>query len=927
MVVNDLSGQVGLDVTQFRKNIADMGRGLRVVQSEWQANAAAMGKWTDDVGGVETRLGALNKSIPLHESKVATLTDRYEQLAAEQGENSSAAQNMLIKVNAATKALNAAQRESEELTGRLGDLREAQDDSGDESDTLKGKLSKLVGGIKVLGRGLVSVTRLTAPLIGKLKDLGQTAVSATGKLIKSTAQAAKTIAVNLAKIGAAVVVGLAALTATTIGPASDLNETISKTTVVFGDAAQSVLDFGSNSAAALGMSENAALGAAATYGNLLRATGLNEEASAEMSTNLVQLAADLASFNNIDPTEALDKLRAGLTGETEPLKTLGINMSQARLQAKALELGLIEQGEALDAGAKAQAAYAIMVEDTALAQGDFERTSGGLANQQRIMAANFENLRAKIGAGVLPVVTALATKFNDFLARSDVAAAIATIADKFAALGSAIGGLLDGTGSLDQVKALVFNLFKTIGDLFGGGEGALGDFNLGEMIGKMLSGVGKLNFAGIAIDILSGIVDGLVENLPLLAPAAIELLNKIVEFITTGLPVLIETAIPLVLALLDGIVAALPLIIDAADRILTALITGLVAALPQLIPAAIQAIKTLATGLISNLPLLFSAAIEIIVALITGLASMLPELIPVIVEAILTIVQTIAENLPLILEAAVQIILALVDGLVTMLPELIPVMVQTLVTLVTALIDNLPLLIDAALQLIMALALGIVAALPILIKAVPEIIVALIDTLIAALPQIAETAGELIATLALGIIAAVPGIIDAAIQVLIALYNAFGPEATLENLKAIGTGLVEGIWKGIKGAEEWFMKQITSFFTGLIDTVKNALGIGSPSKLFADEVGVNIPPGVGAGIKRAMPRLRRDLAAAMSGLADISGPTLAGANAGAFGAASNQRTEIHISMPLQVYGNADPGKVRLAANEGVLRALRSAGVT
>ena len=200
-----------------------------------------------------------------------------------------------------------------------------------------------------------------------------------------------------------------------IQKASDLAETQSKVKVVFGDSAKVIERMGRTSAAALGMSTNAALTAAGVYGNLFRAMGLTETKSAEMSTGLVQLAADLASFNNMDPTIVLDKLRAGLSGEVEPLRTLGVNLNMARIRTKALELGLADATGELTAAAKAQATYALIVEDTTLAQGDFERTSDGLANTQRALAAEMENVQTKIGEKLLPIMLQLATFAKDVL--------------------------------------------------------------------------------------------------------------------------------------------------------------------------------------------------------------------------------------------------------------------------------------------------------------------------------------------------------------------------------------------------------------------------------------------------------------------------------------------------------------------------------
>ena len=254
---------------------------------------------------------------------------------------------------------------------------------------------------------------------------------------------------------AAVGAGVTALTgflASSIGPASDLEETLSKVGVVFGDNAEKVIAFGQNAAQAMGMTQNDALAAAGTYGNLFRAMGITEGASADMSLGLVQLASDLASFNNMDPTEVLDKLRAGLSGETEPLKSLGVNLNAAMIEAKALELGVWDGVDAIDAAAKAQASYALIMEQTSLAQGDFARTSDGLANSQRILKASFGDLKAKIGTALLPAITTVTQKFTalfsnkQFLAFVD--AFITKIGELAAGVMAAIPGVIDWFSNL-----------------------------------------------------------------------------------------------------------------------------------------------------------------------------------------------------------------------------------------------------------------------------------------------------------------------------------------------------------------------------------------------------------------------------------------------------------------------------------------------
>lgn len=192
-----------------------------------------------------------------------------------------------------------------------------------------------------------------------------------------------------------------------INAASALEESMSKVEVVFGDSADAVVSFAETAATNIGISKQAALEAAGTYGNLFQAFGIGKQQSQEMSTSLVTLAADLASFNNATIDDALLALRSGLSGETEPLKRFGVALNDVRLKQEALNLGLYSGKGNLDIAAKSQAAFALIMRDTSLAQGDFARTSDGVANQQRIVAAQFADVRAELGMALIPAFKSL----------------------------------------------------------------------------------------------------------------------------------------------------------------------------------------------------------------------------------------------------------------------------------------------------------------------------------------------------------------------------------------------------------------------------------------------------------------------------------------------------------------------------------------
>lgn len=266
------------------------------------------------------------------------------------------------------------------------------------ADLIPPMLIKLQADVTDLKTGLAQAESALKGVDGQVK----TASAGMGKFSASMKSMAMSLGVAF---GGAAVTNFAKQT---VLAASDMNESISKVKVVFGQSSDEVLKFGENAATALGMSNQKAIEAAGTYGNLFQAFGLGQGQAKTMSTSLVQLAADMASFNNTSVDDAILALRSGLSGETEPLKRFGVALSEVRLKTEALKLGLISSTkEALTPAAKAQASYALILNDTKLAQGDYARTADGTANTMKTLAAKFEDAKVAIGQGLLPVFRAL----------------------------------------------------------------------------------------------------------------------------------------------------------------------------------------------------------------------------------------------------------------------------------------------------------------------------------------------------------------------------------------------------------------------------------------------------------------------------------------------------------------------------------------
>lgn len=182
--------------------------------------------------------------------------------------------------------------------------------------------------------------------------------------------------------------------------ASDLNESQSKLTQVFPTQAAAIRAWAATSAQSMGQSTQAAIEATGTFGNFLQAMGTAQDSAAKMSMAMVQLAGDLGSFNNQDPTEVLQALQSGLAGETEPLRRFGVDVSDARVQAELLSEGVKKVGKDFTQTQKIQARYNLIMRQTTTAQGDYSRTATGTANAQRTLNAEIENAKAKVGGAL-----------------------------------------------------------------------------------------------------------------------------------------------------------------------------------------------------------------------------------------------------------------------------------------------------------------------------------------------------------------------------------------------------------------------------------------------------------------------------------------------------------------------------------------------
>lgn len=327
--------------------------------------------------------------------------------------------------------------------------------------------------------------------------------------------------------------------------------------------------------------------------------------------------------------------------------------------------------------------------------------------------------------------------------------------------------------------------------------------------------------------VIQGLVDGLIQALPVVLEALVALVNSIVTTLTTViteyLPVVLEAGLSVLNALIDGIVTNLPIIMDAIIAVLTAVITAIV----------------------DNLPMIIDAGIQLLTALIEGILATLPVVIDAILNILMTVIDVIATNLPMIIDAGIKILMALIDGIVKILPKLIDAIIMLIDKVVGAIVDNLPKIIDSGIKILLALIEGIIDVLPKLIECVMKLILSIVTAIIENLPKIIEAGIKIIIALVAGLIQAIPQLLAAIPQIVTAIFNAFAEVEWAE----IGKNIMAGIGAGLTKAKEAVFGTVSNIASGLLAKAQAVLGIHSPSKEFAKNVGRWIPEGIAVGVE------------------------------------------------------------------------------
>lgn len=450
----------------------------RLVQSI--AQLASSG---NKIGQTSSQLGTLSKEVlsffdvmktaPKISDNTIRMTEALAKLANAGG-----------KVNSATNSISSAFSKLSSATSNLGNI------VSKTSSKIGTGIKSIIGWFQHLGNSSSGV---------------KTASFNLGNLLKTA-------------IGFKAIRGLANLGKSAIGFGSDITEIENVVDVSFGSMADEAYKFASTAKEQFGLSELAAKQYSGTMMAMMKSSGVAQDAASKMSISLAGLAGDIASFYNIDTDTAFQKIRSGISGEIEPLRQLGINLSVANMEAYALSRGITTSYNAMSQAEKVALRYNYLMSVTGDVQGDFARTSGTWANQVRLLTLNFQSLSAVIGqgliAGILPAIQALnalmsklmqaANVFRNFMyvlmgkklkgSQSGVSDIVSNLGGIETAGDDASSGLDDATSSAKKLKkALSVLPFDQLNQLTDNSD------NSGTASKSLGSGLGDLadSFAGI----------------------------------------------------------------------------------------------------------------------------------------------------------------------------------------------------------------------------------------------------------------------------------------------------------------------------------------------------------------------------------------------------------------------------------------------
>ena len=696
---------------------------------------------TIDIGGNTTKLQdalkGVNKQVYALNTDLKSL-DKALQLDPKNTELLAQKQDALSRNIAQTtqklETLKEAQRQ-------MGDYNSLTDEQKRNYTALSVEIAKTENALKDMNKEMKATSDIDLSKLGDgLKKVGSVALD-VGK--------------KLAQITSAIGGALASVVALGVKSYSSLEQNLGGIETLFGDSADKVVKNAQNAYKTAGVSANEYMEGVTSFsasllqslsGDTDKAADIADMAFRDMSDNANKFGTDMSSIQNAYQGFAkqnytmLDNLKLGYGGTKTEMQ---------RLLADAEKISGVKYD--ISNLSDVYSAIHIIQEElgvTGTTAEEAEKTISGSANAMKAAFDNFLN-----GSGSPEELADAVTSFI-----KNIGKAVSKLAPNI----------------LKGVVTLIKELVPQIGSL------------ILQTIPELLTAI---------TDMVSMLLQQLMQNTEAISNAITTLINQIIMFIQTNLPMLLQMGITILLTLVDGIIGAIPTLAEALPQIAT----------------------TIIDVLISNIPAILEAAIKLLMALV--------QAIPVIIEELVN-------NLPTIID-----------------------------TLITTLLDGGPEMWDCAIQLFFALVEAIPTICLQLIKMVPTIVSSIVSTLWNNRDKVLESGKKILLNIRDGIVNNLTQLANKVKEIPKKVYN--WATEKMSDIEDIGDKFVQGIWQGISDGYDWIKSKIKKWVGNVVDFCKEILGIESPSKVMADQVGKYMGEGIGVGFVDAMDEVEKEMADAM----------------------------------------------------------------
>ena len=584
MAIN-IGPKIGIDGEKaFRDEIQKIGQQLKVLDSEMKIVTNSFKLEGDEQAGLIAKSEVLTKQIDAQKKGIEELKKGLDASTEAYGKNNvntlkwqKSLYDAIADVNRMTNELEATEAEMNGAADATGDMEKATVDAGDAAEETGSRF----GG---LGTALKTVAGLAAATAASV-------AADTGELVKDV-----------------------------VSSFSELEQNTGGAEAVFGEYALAIQKTGEEAYKNLGVSQSEYLATANKMGALFQGSGIEQQASLELTEQAMQRAADMASVMGIETSAALEAVAGAAKGNFEMMDNLGVAMNATSIEAYAVGKGLDFVWNEASQADKVQVAMQMFFEKTEQYAGNFARESEKtISGSMGMLKASVKSLTAGLGNAGADMTNLAGNVVTAFLAM------------------------------VNNITPVIQNIVSAVP----------------AVIQQITSGLVSAAPALLATvsEVFTSVLTTLNESLPQLLPVIMSALSMVANTLIENLPLLMDTSLQILLGLIDSVSENLPALIPMVVQAVLTIAQGLIDNIDQIVAAGFDLIKGLAKGLIDALPVLIDAAPDLIAGIIDGMISALPEIVASAGEIIGSLIQGILKALPKLLQNAPKIITTIIDGI------------------------------------------------------------------------------------------------------------------------------------------------------------------------------------------------------------------------------------------------------------------------